>query len=68
MRQVNQPEKFYANQLFLLGESHGVGRLQSLDFELLRHLNQRAGVRHYLAEVDCAKAADDNVLSKLISV
>jgi len=47
---------FYQNQVFLLGESHGVGRLQDLDFELLRHLNQRAGVRHYLAEVDGAKA------------
>ena len=48
--------KFYDNQLFLLGEAHGVQRPQELDFALLKHLNQRAGVRTYLAEVDCAKA------------
>jgi len=47
---------FYRNKLFLLGESHGVQRVQDLDFALLRHLNQRAGVRTYLAEVDCAQA------------
>ncbi len=47
---------FYRNKVFLLGESHGVQRLQDVDFALLRHLNQRAGVRRYLAEVDCAKA------------
>lgn len=47
---------FYRNRVFLLGESHGVQRLQDVDFALLRHLNQQAGVRRYLAEVDCAKA------------
>jgi hypothetical protein len=47
---------FYQNKVFLLGESHGVQRLQDVDFTLLRHLNQRAGVRRYLAEVDCAQA------------
>ncbi|GAB3636065.1 hypothetical protein GCM10027422_16550 [Hymenobacter arcticus] len=47
---------FYQNKVFLLGESHGVQRVQDVDFALLRHLNQRAGVRRYLAEVDCAKA------------
>jgi hypothetical protein len=47
---------FYQNKLFLLGESHGVQRVQEVDFALLRHLNQRAGVRTYLAEVDCAQA------------
>jgi len=49
-------QAFYQNKVFLLGESHGVQRLQDVDFALLRHLNQRAGVRCYLAEVDCAKA------------
>ncbi|MBU6120082.1 erythromycin esterase family protein [Hymenobacter siberiensis] len=49
-------QKFYDNQLFLLGEAHGVQRPQELDFALLQHLNQRAGVRTYVAEVDCAKA------------
>lgn len=47
---------FYANQLFLLGEAHGVRGPQALDFALLKHLNARAGVRTYVAEVDCAKA------------
>lgn len=47
---------FYRNQLFLLGEAHGVAQPQQLDFDLLRHLNRRAGVRYYLAEVDAAKA------------
>ena len=49
-------QRFYDNQLFLLGEAHGVQRPQELDFALLKHLNQRAGVRTYVAEVDCAKA------------
>lgn len=48
--------KFYDNQLFFLGESHGVQRPQELDFALLKHLSQRAGVRTYLAEVDAPKA------------
>ena len=47
---------FYANRLFLLGEAHGVQRPQDIDFALLKHLNARAGVRTYVAEVDCAKA------------
>ncbi|OGX89935.1 hypothetical protein BEN49_01175 [Hymenobacter coccineus] len=47
---------FYANQLFLLGEAHGVRGPQDVDFALLKHLNARAGVRTYVAEVDCAKA------------
>ena len=48
--------QFYENQLFFLGESHGVQRPQELDFALLKHLNQRAGVRTYLAEIDAPKA------------
>ena len=47
---------FYDNQLFLLGEAHGVQRPQEIDLALLKHLNERAGVRTYVAEVDCAKA------------
>ncbi|MDU0369356.1 erythromycin esterase family protein [Hymenobacter endophyticus] len=47
---------FYDNQLFLLGEAHGTERPQELDLALLQHLNQRAGVRTYVGEVDCAKA------------
>ncbi|MDO7875385.1 erythromycin esterase family protein [Hymenobacter sp. ASUV-10] len=49
-------DSFYQNQLFLLGEAHGVQRPQDVDFALLRHLNERAGVRTYMAEIDCAKA------------
>ncbi|SES87851.1 erythromycin esterase family protein [Hymenobacter actinosclerus] len=49
-------EAFYANQLFLLGEAHGVARVQDVDLALLKHLNVRAGVRTYVAEVDCSKA------------
>ncbi|RSK35219.1 erythromycin esterase family protein [Hymenobacter metallilatus] len=47
---------FYDNQLFLLGEAHGTERPQEIDLALLQHLNQRAGVRTYVGEVDCAKA------------
>ena len=47
---------FYKNQLFLLGEAHGVQRPQEIDLALFKHLNEQAGVRTYLAEVDCSKA------------
>ncbi|MGI4832669.1 MAG: erythromycin esterase family protein [Janthinobacterium lividum] len=48
--------EFYAHQLFLLGEAHGVQRPQELDLALFEHLNERAGVRIYVAEMDCAQA------------
>lgn len=47
---------FYDNQLFLLGEAHGTDQPQNIDLALLQHLNQRAGVRTYVGEIDCAKA------------
>ena len=47
---------FYANQLFLLGESHGSAAPQALDFALLRHLNQKTGLRNYVAEIDPSQA------------
>ena len=47
---------FYQNQLFLLGETHGVQKPQEIDVELLKHLNRRVGVRYYIAEVDGTKA------------
>ncbi|WP_044003227.1 erythromycin esterase family protein [Hymenobacter swuensis] len=47
---------FYDNQLFLLGEAHGTERPQEIDLALLQHLNQRAGVRTYVGELDCANA------------
>lgn len=49
-------EAFYQHQLFLLGESHGVQKPQEVDFELLKHLNQKLGIRYYIAEVDATKA------------
>lgn len=49
-------DAFYQNQLFLLGESHGFQKVQDVDFALLKHLNQRVGVRYYVAEVDMSKA------------
>ncbi len=49
-------DAFYQHRLFLLGESHGVQKPQELDFALLKHLNDRAGVRQYIAEVDAVKA------------
>ncbi|CAA9218903.1 MAG: hypothetical protein AVDCRST_MAG56-286 [uncultured Cytophagales bacterium] len=47
---------FYRNQLFLLGEAHGFAAPQELDYQLLKHLNEKAGVTHYLAEVDYSQA------------
>ncbi|WP_066838109.1 erythromycin esterase family protein [Rufibacter ruber] len=48
---------FYQKQIILLGESHGTATPQELDFALLKHLNQKVGLRHYLAEVDYSQAA-----------
>lgn len=70
-------DDFYQNQLFLLGESHGIQKAQTLDFELLKHLNQKVGVRYYVAEVDNAQAyylnqflktGDDATLMKVFRV
>ncbi|WP_210462229.1 TraB/GumN family protein [Rufibacter roseolus] len=47
---------FYQKQIFFLGEAHGTAAPQALDFALLQHLNQRVGLRHYLAEVDYSQA------------
>lgn len=47
---------FYQHQLLLLGEPHGCAVPQGVDLALLRHLNQRLGVRHYVAEIDPAQA------------
>jgi hypothetical protein len=50
------PPAFYDSRLILLGESHGFAAPQVLDLELLAHLNQRIGLRDYLAEVDPVQA------------
>jgi hypothetical protein len=49
-------QDFYKNQVILLGETHGYQVPQELDFVILKHLNARAGVRNYLAEVDYCQA------------
>lgn len=50
------PDEFYENRLFLFGEVHGYAAPQEFDLALLKHLNERAGVRFYLAEMDPAQA------------
>jgi hypothetical protein len=47
---------FYANDVFLLGENHGYAVPQTIDLTILKHLNQRVGLRYYLAEMDVAQA------------
>jgi hypothetical protein len=47
---------FFDHQIFFLGESHGIRKPQHVDFNFLKLLNQKAGVRTYVAEVDFAKA------------
>jgi hypothetical protein len=47
---------FFNHQVFLLGEIHGVQKPQELDFNLLKLLNNKAGVTTYVAEFDFAKA------------
>jgi hypothetical protein len=49
-------DDFFNHQVFLLGESHGIREPQNVDFNFLKLLNQKAGVRTYVAEVDFAKA------------
>ena len=47
---------FYQNDVFLAGEIHGYAVPQTLDLVLLTHLNERVGLRYYLAEMDGAQA------------
>lgn len=47
---------FYANDVFMLGENHGYATPQTLDLALLKHLNERVGLRYYMAEMDVAQA------------
>lgn len=49
-------EAFYQSKVIMLGEVHGFAMPQELDFELLKHLNQKTGLTHYLAEVDQSQA------------
>ncbi|WP_299817887.1 hypothetical protein [uncultured Pontibacter sp.] len=49
-------EHFHQNKVYFLGEVHGYAMPQELDFKLLQHLNKKAGLTHYLAEVDYSQA------------
>lgn len=42
--------------MFLLSESHGYYKPHEVDFELFKHINQKNGVRYYLAEIDYSQA------------
>jgi len=55
---------FYANQVFLLGESHGLADVQKIDQLLLLHLHQRAGLKYYIAEIDSLRA---DMLNRFLS-
>ena len=47
---------FYSNNIFLLGETHGYADAQTIDFELLKHLNSKLGLTNYLAEMSFSQA------------
>lgn len=49
-------QEFYAHQLFIVGEIHGIQKGQDIDYTLLTFLNRKLNVRTYVAEVDFAKA------------
>lgn len=51
------PQSVFRSKLVLLGESHGSAAPHVVDFELLRLLNKRAGIRDYLLEADPLQAA-----------
>lgn len=44
------------NDLFLYGEFHGIKETIKIDFELLKYLNKKAGVKIHLAEIDFSQA------------
>jgi len=47
---------FFNNQLFLLGEIHGIQKGQDVDFDMVTLLNQKIKLNTYVAEFDFAKA------------
>ncbi len=58
---ISNPEKildakFYAHQLFLLGEIHGIQKGQDIDYDFVTLLNRTIQLKTYVAEVDFAKA------------
>ena len=53
-------DAFYDHDLFLLGEIHGAQMAQDVDLAMMKHLNQRAGVRWLMAELSYVQAARFN--------
>ncbi|MDR2147536.1 MAG: hypothetical protein LBE91_13865 [Tannerella sp.] len=51
----------YTSDIILLGESHGVADVQSIDKELFLHLNKKIGLRYYVAEMDSIRANQLNI-------
>ncbi|GLB49394.1 hypothetical protein [Neptunitalea lumnitzerae] len=49
-------QEFYDSDVFLLGENHGFAEVQNIDFELLKHLNQKIGLKYYIAEMDSIRS------------
>ncbi len=47
---------FNTNQIFLFGENHGAADPHDFDFFLFKKLHKEQNVRHYIAEIDPAKA------------
>jgi len=55
---------FLDSQIFLFGEIHGYADNQKADQYLLKFLNQKAGVRYYVAEMD---STNSNKLNRFLS-
>lgn len=45
-------DSFYSSQVILLGEIHGYADNQKLDLDFLKFLNQKMGIKYYIAEMD----------------
>lgn len=52
---------FYNSQVILLGEVHGYADNQKLDQYFLKFLNQKAGIRYYIAEMDSTNSRKLNL-------
>lgn len=49
-------EELYHSKVILLGESHGLADVQTIDKSIFLHLNKQTGLRHYVAEMDSTRA------------
>jgi hypothetical protein len=49
-------EGTYKSNVILLGESHGLADIQTIDKSLFLHLNKKTGFRYYVAEMDSIRA------------